>query len=90
MPIYQFKCPECGHEAEELMKHDDATLECTLCTARVRWTSKKWSTKKVVMDKVFPTGTSFELKGTGWYKDGYTKTKKASETKTSETKTSES
>lgn len=28
MPIYQFKCPECGHEQEKLQKHADAPPSC--------------------------------------------------------------
>jgi putative FmdB family regulatory protein len=28
MPIYDFKCKECGHETEKLMKHSDSNPIC--------------------------------------------------------------
>ena len=77
MPIYQFKCPECGHKSEDLMKHGDPNPNCLRCESRVTTVAHGYAAyKKVVMEKLFPTGTSFELKGEGWYKDGYSKNAK--------------
>ncbi len=56
MPIYNFKCPECGHELERLMKMDDAWPKCPKCG---------W-----FMDKLMSV-TSFILNGNNWEKDGY-------------------
>lgn len=43
MPIYNFRCPECGHRFDELLsieKRDEAV--CPKCAARV---SRVWSGK---------------------------------------------
>ena len=60
MPIYEYKCPACGRTFEELRKFEDidrpATCPSETCVAEaVRQVSR----------------TSFELKGGGWAKDGY-------------------
>lgn len=33
MPIYEYKCRECGHEYEELVFSRDATPPCPKCTS---------------------------------------------------------
>ena len=57
MPIYEYRCPDCEHDFEELMKFSDPTPPCPNCEglAAERRVSK----------------TSFILKGGGWYKDLY-------------------
>lgn len=67
MPIYQFKCPDCGHEIEELMKRDAPNPVCD---------RHKFTKICPIMEKLFPTGTSFELKGNCWGKDGYKSSEK--------------
>lgn len=58
MPIYEYECSSCGHSLEAIQKIADAVLEnCPEC--------KKDSLKKL------QSLTSFQLKGSGWYKDGY-------------------
>jgi len=56
MPIYNFKCPECGHELEQLMKMDDPWPKCPKCN---------WFMEKRM------SITSFILNGNNWEKDGY-------------------
>jgi len=57
MPIYEYQCTKCGHEFEVLQKFSDAPLStCPKCKGKV---------KKVI------SNTSFVLKGSGWYADGY-------------------
>ncbi len=58
MPIYEYACPDCGHEFEQLRKVSDPRLtDCPSCAGdQLR--------KKV-------SATSFTLKGSGWYKDHY-------------------
>jgi putative FmdB family regulatory protein len=66
MPIYEYKCVECGQIMEVLVrhsdmvsgKHDEEALVCTKseCAGRVRRTLSH---------------TSFVLKGGGWASDGY-------------------
>ncbi len=36
MPIYEYKCEECGHVFEELIFHESATMECPKCSGKVR------------------------------------------------------
>lgn len=55
MPVYTFKCPVCGKEVEEKTKIDEQ-YTCTEC--------------QEICIKI-PQKSSFVLKGSGWYKDGY-------------------
>lgn len=54
MPIYEYRCTECGHEAEVLQKFSDPAL--TTCTA----CGKPSFTKQL-------SAAGFQLKGSGWY-----------------------
>ena len=54
MPIYAYKCADCGHEKEVLQKISDAPLtDCPSCGHP--------SLAKMV------TAAGFQLKGSGWY-----------------------
>jgi putative FmdB family regulatory protein len=54
MPIYEYRCGNCGHQQEFLQKVSDSPLtECPEC--------KKPSFSKMV------TAAGFQLKGSGWY-----------------------
>ena len=54
MPIYAYKCADCGHEKEVLQKISDAPLtDCPDC-------GRPSMTKMV-------TAAGFQLKGSGWY-----------------------
>ncbi len=58
MPLYENRCPDCGHEFEALQKFSDPALtECPKCAAH--------NVKKLI------SRTSFALKGAGWYSDHY-------------------
>lgn len=61
MPIYQYKCSNCESELELLQSLNEPAPKCVGC--------------KILMEKQFPTGTSFELKGKGWARDNYSSTK---------------
>ncbi len=54
MPIYAYKCADCGHETEVLQKISDAPL--TYCP----------SCGQASMAKMV-TAAGFQLKGSGWY-----------------------
>jgi putative FmdB family regulatory protein len=57
MPIYEYKCTQCGEKFEKLQKMSDRpTSKCPKC---------KGEAKRLI------SSTSFSLKGEGWYKDGY-------------------
>ena len=65
MPLYGYKCTECGAEFEKLMslkEHYDDGIQifCLDCGS---------GENTLLMSR-----TSFSLKGGGWYKDGYSKT----------------
>ena len=54
MPIYAYRCSECGHAKDVLQKMSDPVLtECPACFAPA-------FTKQV-------TAAGFQLKGSGWY-----------------------
>ena len=54
MPIYAYRCQDCGHEVEVLQKISDAPLtDCPAC-------QHPSLVKKV-------TAAGFQLKGSGWY-----------------------
>jgi len=58
MPIYEYRCPACGHELELLQSFGSPPPKCEKCEA------------KPVMEKKV-SRTSFALKGGGWSSDGY-------------------
>jgi putative FmdB family regulatory protein len=69
MPIYAYRCAECGHSEDVMQKMSDAPLtECPQCHAQ--------SFSKQL------TAPGFQLKGSGWYasdfKGGSTKPKEES------------
>lgn len=54
MPIYAYKCADCGHEQDVMQKVTDAPLtDCPAC-------GKPTLSKQL-------TAAGFQLKGTGWY-----------------------
>jgi len=58
MPIYEYKCTECGHTLEKLQKmSDDPLLECPECS--------KPALKKMI------SAAGFRLKGGGWYETDF-------------------
>jgi putative FmdB family regulatory protein len=58
MPIYEYKCDECGHQMEAIQKFSDAPLsECPACG--------KPALKKML------SASAFHLKGTGWYETDF-------------------
>lgn len=69
MPIYEYICKQCGAHGEVIQKATDAPLAiCEKCGGEVYRPISR---------------TSFQLKGGGWYKDGYG----SSATKTEDSKT---
>jgi putative FmdB family regulatory protein len=83
MPIYEYICEKCGNHIEAMQKVTDEPLKrCTKCRGK--------------LEKIY-SRTSFQLKGSGWYKTDYSgsgskpkhKEEKKTETKT-ETKTESS
>lgn len=57
MPIYEYKCPACGHGFERMMKLADPLPACPECGHH--------EVRKLISQ------TSFVLKGGGWYSDHY-------------------
>ena len=58
MPIYEYRCAECGHEMEKLQKISDAPLtDCPACG--------KPGLQKLV------SAAGFRLKGGGWYETDF-------------------
>lgn len=61
MPIYVYGCNECGAVEEHIQRFSDPPLtECSSCGGHLE--------KQV-------TSAAFQLKGGGWYKDGYASAK---------------
>jgi putative FmdB family regulatory protein len=58
MPIYEYRCTECGHEMEKLQRISDPALtECPACG--------KPALQKLV------SAAGFRLKGGGWYETDF-------------------
>ena len=55
MPVYEFECPN-GEITEKLVRMDTQEIVCPKC---------KETAKKII------SCCAFELKGGGWYADGY-------------------
>ena len=72
MPIYEYKCENCGHEFEEMLHFSErdnpinASCPFPTCAGKVHL--------KMSLG-------SFHLKGDGWAKDGYGKRKMSKEEK---------
>jgi len=76
MPIYEYRCGECGHQQEFLQKVGDAPVTvCTQCG--------KPSFSKMV------TAAGFQLKGSGWYATDFKGSGSKPAAKATEAKTSE-
>tara|TARA_Y100000114_G_scaffold154850_1_gene177732 strand:- start:720 stop:905 length:186 start_codon:yes stop_codon:yes gene_type:complete len=56
MPLYVYKCEDCGKRVEILQAFDDPQPDCAKCATPMK--------KQVAL-------TSFALKGGGWAKDNY-------------------
>ncbi|MFT4628965.1 MAG: putative FmdB family regulatory protein [Arenicella sp.] len=76
MPIYQYKCTDCGNQLEALQKMSDPRLtDCPAC--------QKPSLRKQL------TAAAFKLKGSGWYETDFKNSgAKPAATKSSEDNTS--
>jgi len=60
MPIYEYRCEDCGHELEALQKISDAPLvDCPECG--------RAALKKLI------SAAGFRLKGGGWYETDFKK-----------------
>lgn len=57
MPLYEFHCPKCSQESTVMRKVDDRDKE-TQCPNGHKMKRKV-------------SASSFSLKGSGWYRDGY-------------------
>jgi putative FmdB family regulatory protein len=68
MPIYEYRCSECGHQTEVLQKISEPPL--TVCTA-----CGKPSFTKLL------SAAGFQLKGSGWYATDFKGTSKKAEAK---------
>ena len=55
MPVYEFEC-SCGEVTENFVKMGTKSVACPICGKRA---------KKIM------SACTFELKGGGWYADGY-------------------
>jgi putative FmdB family regulatory protein len=59
MPIYEYRCLACDHEFEREQRiTEDAIKKCPACG-------------KLKVRRLISSGSSFQLKGGGWYNDGY-------------------
>lgn len=58
MPIYEYQCETCKGEIEEVITRDRSHEICKICGTKMR--------------KLFPTKTTFRLKGGGWYENDKT------------------
>ena len=57
MPIYEFRCPKCGHATELIRKMDEPLPPCPKCG-------------EPEMQKLIST-SNFTLEGSGWARDNY-------------------
>lgn len=64
MPLYEYKCSECEKEVTLLQSHTDLAPVCDC----------KEDENHPVMERQLSLG-SFALKGSGWYRDGYSNKK---------------
>ena len=71
MPIYEYKCLDCGSQFEKMQKVSDSPLTvCEKCSGKLE---KQWSL------------SGFQFKGEGWYVSEYGKKSHPTETKSETT-----
>tara|TARA_Y100000034_G_C6566556_1_gene245376 strand:- start:80 stop:364 length:285 start_codon:yes stop_codon:yes gene_type:complete len=71
MPIYEYKCETCGYEFEEMLHFSERDVPLnTPCEQQIEQT-KHMSFKCGGKVHLKMSLGSFQLKGVGWYKDGY-------------------
>jgi|SRR5215831_6542357 len=76
MPIYEYRCLDCGHQFELMQKFSDPPAEtCTSCSGTVQ---------KLI------SRSAFHLKGSGWYVTDYGRNGKATGKNDSESSTESS
>jgi|TARA_B100002003_G_C14047657_1_gene504630 putative FmdB family regulatory protein len=73
MPIYEYKCEDCGHEFEEMLHFSERDIPLN--------TPCSFPTCDGKVHLKMSLG-SFHLKGGGWYKDGYGIKKQETKTET--------
>ena len=75
MPIYEYRCDDCGHQEEFLQRVSEPPLtQCPVC-------------QKPTFNKLL-SAAGFQLKGSGWYATDFkNKATKPAEKKTEEKKT---
>lgn len=82
MPIYEYKCENCGYEFEEMLHFSERDVPLnTPCEQQIEQT-KHMSFKCDGKVHLKMSLGSFHLKGSGWYKDGYGKKKQETKTET--------
>lgn len=70
MPLYEYKCKECGRHTEKRQKFSDPEItECPYCSGPL---------ERVI------SAPAIAFKGSGWYKDLYSSAKPAASTNTGE------
>jgi putative FmdB family regulatory protein len=75
MPIYEYKCLDCGSQFEKMQKVSDSPLSvCEKCSGKLE---KQWSL------------SGFQFKGEGWYVSEYGKNKPPIEPKSTKTESVE-
>ena len=58
MPIYEYRCEDCGHQLEKLQKMSDAPLkDCPVCSTQ--------GLRKLI------SAAGFRLAGSGWYETDF-------------------
>jgi len=72
MPIYEWVCLNCGTEKETLQSMNDIAPLCPKCC----YDHGKQGKHEMMKKKI--SKTTFELKGDGWFKDGYSNKPKES------------
>ena len=80
MPIYEYKCENCGYEFEEMLHFSERDIPLN--------TPCSFPTCGGKVHLKMSLG-SFHLKGSGWYKDGYGKRKQESKKEEPVVKSSE-
>jgi putative FmdB family regulatory protein len=63
MPLYEYRCPSCGHECERLQRLDAPAPPCPKCPTDTDQEPEAMIRRISV--------SSFQLKGSGWAFDGY-------------------
>jgi len=76
MPLYEYQCPECGHEEDFLQGFNDPVPDCPKCLEYYRGIDPENLRPWIVMKRKISLPSRPVFKGSGFYENDYKEKKR--------------